>query len=138
MHPFTAVQLASDVPPAQLRSLHTGPPLPSPPAVSALPTPLPAEISSSLQIQLIHLEPSDYSTLLYSFLLHQLCVRAAESRPTLCDPMDCSPPASSIYRILQARILEWVAISFSRGSSQARDQTCVSCISCIGRQILYH
>ena len=42
-------------------------------------------------------------------------------RPTLCDPMDCSPPGSSIHGILQARILEWVAIPFSRGSSRSRD-----------------
>ena len=55
--------------------------------------------------------------------------------PTLCDPMNCSPPGSFVHRILQTRILEWVAISSSRGSSQPRDQTCVSCI---GRQILYH
>ena len=41
----------------------------------------------------------------------------AQSCPTLCDPMDCSPPCSSVHGILQARILEWVAISFSRGSS---------------------
>ena len=41
----------------------------------------------------------------------------AQSCPTLCDPVDCSPPDSSIHGILQARILEWVAISFSRGSS---------------------
>ena len=44
---------------------------------------------------------------------------------TLCDPMDC-PPGSSVHGISQARILEWAAISFSRGSSQPRDQTCVS------------
>ena len=47
---------------------------------------------------------------------------------TLCNPMDCSPPGSSVLGILQARILEWVAISFSRGSSRPRDQTLVSCI----------
>ena len=41
--------------------------------------------------------------------------------PTLCKPMDCSPPGSSVHGILQARILEWVAIPFSRGSSQPRD-----------------
>ena len=46
--------------------------------------------------------------------------------PTLCDPMDCSMPGSSIHKIFQARILEWVTISFSRGSSQPRDQTWVS------------
>ena len=47
---------------------------------------------------------------------------------TLCDPVDCSPPGFSIHGILQARILEWVAISFSRGSSRPRDRTQVSCI----------
>ena len=52
---------------------------------------------------------------------------------TLCDPKNCSPPRSSVYGILQARILEWVAISFSRLSSQSRDQTRVSCVSCIAR-----
>ena len=53
----------------------------------------------------------------------------------LCDSMDCSLPGSSVCGISQARILEWVAISFSRGSSQPRDRTCMSCTS---RQILYH
>ena len=47
--------------------------------------------------------------------------------PTLCDPMDCNPPGSYVHEIFQARILEWVAISFSRGSSQPRDRTWVSC-----------
>ena len=46
--------------------------------------------------------------------------------PTLCDPMDCSLPGSFIHRIFQARVLEWAAISFSRGSSRPRDQTRVS------------
>ena len=50
-----------------------------------------------------------------------------QSCPTLCDPMDCSLPGSSVHEIFQARILEWVAISFSRGSSQPRDWTQVSC-----------
>jgi len=58
-----------------------------------------------------------------------------QSRPTLCHLMDYSPPGSSVLGILQARILEWVAISSSRGSSQPRDQTHVSCT---GRRILYH
>ena len=48
---------------------------------------------------------------------------------TLCDPMDYSPPGSSVHGILQARTLEWVAILFSRGSSQPKDQTQVSCIA---------
>ena len=52
----------------------------------------------------------------------------AQSCPTLCDPMDSSPPGSSVHGVLQARILEWVAIFFSRGSFQPRDQTWVSCI----------
>ena len=53
----------------------------------------------------------------------------AQSCPTLCNPMDCSPPGSSIHGILQARILEWVAISSSRGSSRPRDRTQVSHIA---------
>ena len=53
----------------------------------------------------------------------------AQSCPTLCYPMDCSPPGSSVHGILQARILEWVAISFSRGSSQPGDRTQVSRIA---------
>ena len=56
-----------------------------------------------------------------------MCVLVAQSYPTLCDPMDCNPPGSSVHEIFQARILEWVAISFSRGSSQPRDRTWVSC-----------
>ena len=57
---------------------------------------------------------------------------------TLCNPMDCRPSGSSVHGIPQARILEWVPMIFSRGSSQPRDQTSVSYVSCIGRQVLYH
>ena len=53
----------------------------------------------------------------------------AQSCPTLCHPMDCSPPGSSVHGILQARILEWVAIPFLRGSSWPRDQTPVCSIA---------
>jgi len=53
----------------------------------------------------------------------------AKSCLTLATPMDCSPPGSSVNGILQARILEWVATSFSRGSSQPRNRTQVSCIA---------
>ena len=60
----------------------------------------------------------------------------SQSYSTLCNPMD--PPVSSVHGIFQARILEWVAISSSRGSSWPRGLTHISCISCIGRQILYH
>ena len=55
-------------------------------------------------------------------LVTQLCL-------TFCNPMDCIPLGSSIHGIFQARVLEWVAISFSRGSSQPRDWTWVSCIA---------
>ena len=65
------------------------------------------------------------------------CV-CAQSCPTLYDPRDYSLPGFSAHGIFQTRVLEWVAISYSRGSSQPRDQTHISCVSCIGRQIRYH
>ena len=55
--------------------------------------------------------------------------QAAQSCPILCDPMDCSPPGSSVRGILQERILEWVAVPSSRGSSRPRDRTQVSRIA---------
>ena len=66
-----------------------------------------------------------------SILMVQLWKKESESEvihscPTLCDPVDCSPPGSSVHGILQARVLEWVAISFSRGSSRPRNWTWVS------------
>ena len=57
-----------------------------------------------------------------------LCL-VAQSCPTLCSPMDCLLPDSSVHGILQTRILEWVAMPSSRGSSQSRNQTGVSCIA---------
>ena len=57
---------------------------------------------------------------------------------TLCNPMDCSLPGSSVHVSFQARTLERVAISYSRRSSQPRNQTRTSCVSCTGRKILYH
>ena len=71
-----------------------------------------------------------------SVLISVLCMHAKllQSCLTLCDPVDHSLPGFSVHGILQARILEWVAISFSRGSSQPRDWTRVSCI---GRCVLY-
>ena len=59
-------------------------------------------------------------------LISSLLKKVAQSCPTLCDPMDCSLPGSSVHGVFQARILEWVAISFSRGSSQPRARTRVS------------
>ena len=57
-----------------------------------------------------------YSTLLVIYLIY-ICVKLLQSRLTLCDPMDSSLPSSSVHEILQARILEWVAMPSSRGSS---------------------
>ena len=59
--------------------------------------------------------------------LTYMCVLVAKLCLTLCDPVDCSPPGSSVHGILQAKILEWVAMPSSRGSSRPRAQTCVSC-----------
>ena len=64
--------------------------------------------------------------------------KSFHSCPTFCDPMDSSPPGSSVHEILQARILEWVAMSSSRGSSLPGDWICISYVSCIGRWVLYH
>ena len=61
--------------------------------------------------------------------IHIIKSEVAQSRPTLSDPMDCSLPGSSVHGIFQAIVLEWIAISFSRGSSQRRDRTRVSCIA---------
>ena len=58
-----------------------------------------------------------------------VCGLVAQSCPTLCNSMDCSPPGSSVYGISQARILQWVVISFSKGSSWLRDWTWVSWVS---------
>ena len=62
----------------------------------------------------------------------------AQSCPSLFDPIDNSPPDSSVHGIFQARILEWVAIPFSRGSSRPHDHTHVSGLFCSGRQTLFH
>ena len=65
---------------------------------------------------------SPEGSLKWKYLVSQSCL-------TLCDPMGYSPPGSSVHGILWTRILEWVAISFSRGSSWLRDWNCVSCIA---------
>ena len=69
-----------------------------------------------------------YMLLLYLFLSPKWG-EVAQSCPTLCNPMDCSPPSSSVLGIFQARGLEWIAISFFRGSSWSRDRTRISCIA---------
>ena len=75
-----------------------------------------------------------------SYLTHCLDLQDLHlhARLYLCDTMKCSPQGSPVHGISQARILEQVAISYSKGPSRPRDQTPASCISCMGRQILYH
>ena len=65
-------------------------------------------------------------------------VQPFQSCLTLCDLMDYNPTGSSVHGILQARILEWIVMPFSRGSSQPRDGTHVSYVYCIGRWVLYY
>ena len=69
----------------------------------------------------------------HSFLGYCMCLCVSDS----LWPHDCSLPNSSVHGISQARMLEWLAISFSRGSSQPRNWTHVSCVSCLGRWVLY-
>ena len=69
-----------------------------------------------------------------SYIMGCVCVCVCvvtQSCLTLCDPMDCSPLGSSVHGIFQTRILEWVAISYSKGSSWPKDQTHVSWVSCL-------
>ena len=87
----------------------------------------------------------DYSqsfirTIRWRMCFWSMCIHAKllQSSLTLCDPMDYSSPGSSVHGILQVRVLEWVARLFSRGSSQPRDGTRVSYVSCVDRRILYH
>ena len=82
----------------------------------------------SLQLSHQGIPHSSFSSVQFSSVQFS---SVAQSCLTLCDPMDYSLPRSSVHGILQARILEWVAISFSRGSSRPRDQTQVSRI--VGR-----
>ena len=91
--------------------------------------------SISLLIQWIRKDKMWKMKLSYCLSDYICCCSVAKWCLTLCDLMDCSPPDTSVHWISQARILEWVAISFSRGSSPPRDQTHVSCTR---RQIHYH
>ena len=74
------------------------------------------------------IEGNDFKTLKNT---KKIGCSVTRSCPTLCSPMDCSPPGSSLQRIFRGRILEQVAISFSTGSSQPRDPNHVCCVSCI-------
>ena len=86
---------------------------------------------------LIHWEKNQKSNSIGYQDISPLCC-VAQSCLTLCDAVNCGPPSSFVHGIILARTLEWVAISYSRGSSWLRDQTHVSYVSCIGRWVLYH
>ena len=86
--------------------------------------------------------PSTFQSVLhllsyFLWIVLLLCL-VTQSSSTLWDPVDRNPPGSSVHGIFWARILEWVTIFYSRGSSWPRDWTHVSCVSCNGKQILYH
>ena len=96
-------------------------------------------------MQHIHLLPLIAQNLLRTYRQNvATCVcawvlaKSLQSCLTLCDPMDCCLPSSSVHVILQERILEWVAMPSFRGSSWPRDQTCISYVPYIGRHVLYH
>ena len=74
----------------------------------------------------------------YFLLWNHTCMLSCFSHVWLCGAMECSQPGSSVHRILQARILEWVAMPSSKCSSQPRDQTHISYTFCIDRWVLYH
>ena len=94
-------------------------------------------ISPSIRVfsneSVLHIRWPKYWSFSFSQVLSNVCLYffllLAAVVSDSCDPMDCRPPGSSVNGILQARILEWVAISYSRGSSQPRDPTQVSCIA---------
>ena len=73
-----------------------------------------------------------------SFCTSCLCARSVSQLCSTLRPHGLWPSGSSVHRISQARILEWVAISFSKRFSRRRDQTRISCVSCIDRRIVYH
>ena len=100
----------------------SGSPFPSP---GYLPNPGIEPGSPTLQADALPSEPPGKSLLSHGSNREVV----AKSCPTLCDPIDCSPPHSSVHGILQGTILEWIAISFSRGSSWPRDWSQVSCIA---------
>ena len=85
--------------------------------------------SSYLSCHVLHVATTLLKYLLLVTVSVCRTVLVAQSCLTLCDPMDCSLPGFSVHGILQAGILEWTAIPFSRGTSQPRDQTLVSCLA---------
>ena len=80
------------------------------------------------QLNWTEVTPSIFYKLIYSLKVKRE-TEVAQLHWTLRNPMDCSPPGPSVHGIFQARVLEWGAISFSRGSSQPRNQTRISCVA---------
>ena len=78
--------------------------------------------------------------LCFSICIPLLCIhvhaKSLQSCPTLCDPMDCSLPGSSLHGVLQARRLEWVAVPFLQGIFPPQGWNCISGVSCTGRRVL--
>ena len=102
---------------------------------SWLPFPSPRDLPD-LRIQPMSLvSPAVADGFFTSWATRVVHAKSLHSSLDLCNPVDCSMPGSSVHRILQARILEWVAMPSSRGSSRPRDRTHISCISCIGRWV---
>ena len=87
----------------------------------------PWNLISSVSHTLSSSQWGDQLSQLSSYPRSQIKVLVTQSCPTLCHPMDCSSPGSCVHEIFQAMILEWVAISFSRGSAQLRDRAQVLC-----------
>ena len=93
--------------------------------------------SVSYQRRITVMSKGAYTCKVFGGVFCTVYTQLLQFSPTLCDPMGCSLPGSSLHGIFQARILEPVAISSSRESSQTRDPTHFSSVSCIGKQILY-
>ena len=93
-------------------------------------------VQTTILSSLHHFESLVSDELLIQYTL--CCAKSLQSCLTCCNPVDCSPPGSSVHGISQARALKWVAIPISSGSSWPRGQAYVSCVSWIGREVLYH
>ena len=85
--------------------------------------------------EMLSIVPCVIQKVLVSYFSYIGSCSVTKSCPTPCNPMDCSLPGFSVHGVFQSRTQQWIAISFSRGSSWLRDWTCISCIS---RRILYH
>ena len=87
--------------------------------------------SPALQVDSLPIEPPGKPKIQFRYVNSWCVCLVAQLCLTLCDTLDCSLPGYSVHGIFQARILEWVAISFSREASRPRDRACISCVSSI-------